>query len=184
MKKLLVVALMFLAVGMGKSALADEGGLCFHGFYIEPNVQAYIPFDDNLDSTVYAGGKAGYQWNEWLALEVELGWANPSITDSSDDVTLVPLLINARINLWPGVYCVDPYVFGGVGVSFNDTSNAGTTIDSSFAGQIGGGAEYHINEWVSIYGDLRFFFSEPDSTGLNDVSLNAFLIGGGAVIRF
>lgn len=188
MKKFLALAVLFLAVG--SFSMADEGcSWTLHGFYVEPNVQAFIPFNDNLDTTVYAGGKAGYQFNEWFSAEVEAGWANPDL-GSVGDVTTVPLLFNARVDLWPGVYCVDPYIFGGIGIGFNsiDVTVPGVEIDDSLAGQVGAGAEYHFNESLSGYIDIRFYFNDPDLNkpvlGESDVELNAFLVGGGLVWRF
>ncbi len=188
MKKLLAIAL--LCLGVAGYAKADEGSACvLHGFYLEPTVEAFIPFNDDLDSTVYAGGKGGYQFNEWFAAEIEAGWANPDLADVGD-VSTVPLLFNARINLWPGVYCVDPYVFGGIGIAFNELDGvpAGVEIDDSFAGQIGAGIEYHINESLSAQLELDFYFNSPDLNvpllDEEDVELNAFRIGGGITWRF
>ncbi|MBI1882907.1 MAG: porin family protein [Chlamydiae bacterium] len=192
MKKFLAVALILMTLGLGKAAMADDAsGECpfmLHGFYVEPNVQAFIPFNDDLSADVFAGGKAGYQFNEYFAAEVEAGWSQLDFSDDSGDVTTVPLLVNGRVNLWPGVYMVDPYLFGGIGIAFNDISIDGVDIDDSLAGQVGGGVEYHFNENFSGYVDMRFYFNDPDVNvpveGEEDVELNGFLVGGGVVWRF
>ena len=197
MKKLLMVAMMLVILGVSGMSFAnepvgsqDETTFTLHGMYLEPNVEAFLPFNDDLDASVFAGGKGGYQWNEWFALEVELGWANPDFTGGMGSVTTIPLLFNARVNLWPGVYMVDTYLFGGIGIAFNsiDVNVPNANIDDSLAGQIGGGAEYRFNESFSAYLDLRFYFSDPDLNvvvlGSKDVSLTSFLIGGGIVWRF
>lgn len=193
MKKLSAVLMMVLALGMGKAALADQDATTWtlHGFYVQPGVEAFIPFNEDLDTTVFIGGKVGYQWNEWFALEINTGWAEADLTGDAGDVTTIPLLFNARVNLWPGVYMVDPYVFGGLGVAFNDIEVAGVSgvdIDNSLAGQIGAGAEYHINESLSAALELSFYFNNPDLNvpvlGEEDVELNAFLVGGNVTWRF
>lgn len=189
MKKFLTVAMMFLTLGI---AYADNGEsmTTLHGFYIAPELDAFIPTNDDIDTTVFVGGKVGYQWNEWVALEIEPGWANSDFSGDIGDVTTIPLLFNARLTPWPGVYMVDPYLFGGVGVGFNsiDLAIPGVEIDNSFALQIGGGAEYHINESLSAFLDLRWMFNEPDVNielnGEDSVDLSAFVIGGGVIWRF
>lgn len=192
--KRIFLALLVLVTGLVTTRFAQADGeemaWTLHGLYVEPNFQAFVPFNDNLDVAPFVGGKVGYQWNQYVAVEVDAGWTNPDLDQDAGDVTVVPLLFNARVNLWPGVYMVDPYLFGGIGVSFNDIEVVGddVDIDNSFAGQIGGGVEYHFNENVSGYLDMRFYFSDPDLStsvlGESDVDLNSFLVGGGVVWRF
>lgn len=195
MKKLIAVAMMLLAFGSSKAVLADHvhndsSTWTLHGWYLEPEVDAFIPFNDDVDATVFLGGKLGYEWNEYLSLEIDTGWANADLAGGIGDVTTVPLLFNVRLNIFPGVYVVDYYVFGGVGIGFNDidVNIPGVEIDNSFAGQIGGGAEYHINEYLAAFLNVRFYFNDPDVNvpvlGEEDVELNAVLIGGGVIWEF
>jgi opacity protein-like surface antigen len=194
MKKLLAVAMMLLALGSGKvfadHVHNDSSTWTLHGWYLEPELDAFIPFNDDLDATLFIGGKLGYQWNEYLSLEIDTGWANMDLAGGIGDVTTVPVLFNVRLNVFPGVYVVDYYVFAGVGIGLNDidVNIPGVEIDNSFAGQIGGGAEYHINEFLSAFLNVRVYFNNPDVNlpvlGEEDVELNAILVGGGIVWRF
>jgi opacity protein-like surface antigen len=189
-KGILAVAFMFLLIG--KMSFADHEGSSsmwsYHNVYIEPRLEAFIPFEDGLETTLYVGGDVGYEWNEWWAFFVSAGWAEMDIEGTNADVSTVPILFNARFNLWPGVYVVDPYIFGGIGVSLNDTSVGGVEIDDSFAGQIGAGAEYWITEQLSASLQIRFFFTSPDVSpsllGDDDIELNALQIGAGLKWRF
>jgi opacity protein-like surface antigen len=185
-KGILVLALMSLMIGKSYAGHEGESTWWLHNVYVEPRVEAFIPLEDGLETSVYLGGDVGYQWNEWWELFISAGWAESDIENVNGDVSVIPVLLNARFNLWPGVYAVDPYVFGGIGASFNDISVAGlpgVDIDDSFAGQIGAGADYWITEQLSISLQLRFFFSsadiEPSVAGDDDVELNALQIGGG-----
>ena len=185
-KSWIAVALMVLVLGVGSVAKADDAGSTWtlHGWYITPDVEAFVPFNSDLSTTVFAGAHVGYQWNEWISLEVESGWANPDLSSNVGDVTTIPLLFNVRWNIFPGVYMVDPYVFGGLGIAFNDINvdDSAVQIDDSFAGQIGAGFDYQINEYLSAGLEMRFYFNDPDVNvpvlGEKDVELNSLLVGG------
>lgn len=189
MKKFFALVAVLALMGMGQSAFAkDEWVLSLRGLYVEPAVEAIIPFDGDLETSFYVGGKVGYQLNEYFSIEAEPGWAEIDVTDEGGTITTIPLLFNLRYNILPGVYMVDPYVFGGIGVSFNDFSNELVSIKNSFVGQVGGGAEYHFNEWLSAYMEIRCMFSDPGveipGLGSGNKDLNSILIGGGLVWRF
>ena len=190
-KGILAVAFMFLL--MGKMSFADHEGSMWslHNVYIEPRLEAFIPFSDDLDTSLYVGGDVGYEWNEWWEFFISIGWAESDLEGDIGDVSIVPLLFNARFNLWPGVYMVDPYIFGGLGVSLNDiTVNGvpGADIDDDFAAQVGVGADYWINEQLTAGLKLTFFFCSPDVSPAilsdDDVELNALQIGGNVKWRF
>ena len=194
MKKTLVAVLFVLmAMGMGSFASADhhvtEGTLwTLHGYYIEPTIDGIIPFNDDLDAGFYGGGKIGYQFNDNLSIEIETAWSEFDIAEHGGKLTIIPLLFNLRYNIFPGRYIVDPYVFGGLGVSFNDVDDESVELDNSFAGQIGGGVEYHINEYLSAYLNVSFLITNADAKagflGEEDVELNSVILGGGVVWRF
>lgn len=200
---LILIAFLFAVLTVGSAAWAGEhpghehpgmeqesSRWTMHGFYAGVDLNAFIPFNDDLDTSLLVSGNFGYQWNEYLSVELELGWAEVDFSGIPGDVTTVPLLVNARWNIFPGVYVVDPYVFGGIGVAFNDIDVPipGADIDNSFAGQIGGGVDYHITEVLSAYLEAAFYFNAPDVNvpvaGEEDVELNAFRIGGGIKFTF
>lgn len=199
MKKLLAAVLFVLmAVGVSPVVSAEEQTCkcpmaCLHGLYIEPTLEGIIPFNDDLDAGFYGGGKIGYQLTDLISVEVDTGWSEFDIAEHGGTITMIPLLFNLRVNLVPGKYIVDPYVFGGIGISFNEIEGVVmpgsiTDLDDSFAGQIGGGVEYAINQNLSAYLDVRFYFTEPDAKQAvleePSVDLNSVLIGGGIIWRF
>lgn len=195
-----IVAVLFVLMTIGISSIASAGEqtckcpmACLHGLYIEPTLEGIIPFNDDLEAGFYGGGKIGYQLNDILSVEVDTGWSEFDITEHGGSITMIPLLFNLRVNIVPRKYIVDPYVFGGIGISFNEIDGlmmpgSITDLDDSFAGQIGGGVEYAINQNLSAYLNVRFYFTEPDAKQAvleePSVDLNSVLIGGGVIWRF
>ena len=182
MKKLLVVVMIFFALGMGCFANAQT---TLDGLWIDADLNADIPLNDDLDTTLYISGSLGYDINPYLAIYAEAGWREFDFSDIDADVTSVPLLLNARYTFLPDAQW-SPYIFGGLGISLNDISSSGVEIDDSFAAQIGGGVEYRLNDALAVYGESRIFFSDPDTSvtllGQESLDLNSISIGGG--VRF
>lgn len=191
MKKILVLGL-FLVLGFSQFSKAEEAMATvaepyYNGWYVQPQLAAFIPTEDKLDNGLYLGLKGGYQWNEWLSFEAETGYVGLDFHNDDAEISIVPLLFGLRWNvLVDDVF--EPYVYGALGVALNDASGAGQNLDNSVAVVFGGGFEYYFNASTSCFVDLRGFLTKPewDTRYLDspDVEVNAVSIGAGVNFRF
>jgi opacity protein-like surface antigen len=181
MKKILAVFAVFI-LGMGSFAHAHVQSL-----WIDADVNAEIPMNDDLDTTLYISGSLGYDINLYVAIYIEAGWREFDFSDIDADVTSVPLLLNIRYTFAPDAQW-SPYVFGGLGMSLNDINASDADIDDSFAGQVGGGAEYYVNESLAVFTEVRIFLTDPDTSepllGHESLDLNSISVGGGVRYDF
>ena len=199
MKRILgTLLLAFSMIACASYIYADEGlttmtaepqeVVYYNGWYVEPLLMGFFPWDDELDNGVYFGVRGGYQWNEWLSIEVETGYVNLDLSDTSGDVSAVPLLLGLRWNVLVNSEPVEPYIYGALGPSFNNADGVGQDIDNSLAVSLGGGFEYYLNDSLSIQLDARIYLTSPDwedrVLGDSDLEIHAFAIGSGVVFRF
>ena len=192
MRKFFMVTLVaVVAFAFSYTAQADEVVESWmYRIYISGKGQAIIPFEDTLDVAGYGGGAVGYWWNEWVATEIEVGIVNIEPEDGAYDVDIIPLLFTVRGDIpvelgWP----MHPYIFGGMGVLFND--GTGVNVDDSLVGHVGIGVDYDFTENFLVFVDLRFLFSQPDVdvasegvVGSSELDLNSMMIGGGLSLQF
>jgi len=182
MKKLYAVFSVFFTLAMGSFAHAYVENL-----WIDADVNAEIPMNDDLDATVYISGSLGYDLNSYFSIYAEAGWREFDFSDIDADVTSVPVILNVKYTFAPDAQW-SPYVFGGLGISLNDINASDADIDNSFAGQAGGGAEYHVNESLAVFAEARIFLTDPDTSepllGHESLDLNAISVGGGVRYDF
>ncbi len=144
-------------------------------------------FDAELDTGFRLGLIAGYNLNEWVALEFESGFMYNGIKDS-DDAWLgsVPLMANVVFRFENETKLV-PYIGGGGGgalTMFNDSYDSDS--DFVYAWQAKAGVAYNLNDNVSVElvyklfatGDQEYF----DAFKVKDVM--AHFIGIGFSCKF
>lgn len=145
----------------------------------EPGNSAKISID--TDDGWRVGGALGYRFNDWLAVEGEVGYMDQDFDsakfdegegefdglaglkfDLHGDIEIVTGMINALVGV-PVGDMIRPYVGGGLGVAYVDVnariSALGFSLDDSdtvFAAQAFAGIDVPITENVAIGGRVRY----------------------------
>jgi OmpA-OmpF porin, OOP family len=126
-----------------------------------------------LEPGFRGGLGGGYQFTDWVAAELELGfmWNEiSSITGASRvrDASFgnVPFLLNAKFQ-WPTKCPFSPYAGAGVGfseaifdvdrITINDVTISGSDSDTVFAWQAFAGIRYALNERMGLSVEYRYF---------------------------
>lgn len=172
-----------------QAGFADQAQPMERGFYIDGQVDAAIPLDGDLQTDVFFGGRAGYQFNSLFGVDIESGYASFNDDTEIAELSIVPLLINGR--LYPFQFGkANLYVFGGLGAIFSDIDIDQDQIDpaireefgvspsavgislglnadteTTFGGQVGIGVIYNFAEHVSAFLEARILFGETDVSG-------------------
>jgi opacity protein-like surface antigen len=185
-KSLLFASIALVSVACAFQAVGQA--MLPNGLYIKADAGGNLTQDTDLREffgPVTAGSKVkfdpgarlgvgvGYNLCEWFAVEGEVGaMANniSSITEADrvDAVfSNVPFLVNGRLQLPHGRFCVTPYIGGGVGVSaaiidaerieLNGDRLHGNASDAVFAYQGFGGLRYSLNPSMGLSVEYRFF---------------------------
>ncbi len=163
-----------------------------------------FPKDDDIDSTLYIGGRAIQEFNKYLGVGVESGWM--SWEDSTNgvhygDIRAFPLLADVVLKypIPATENTVVPYAIAGVGVVFWDydeddiLTRNGITVDSdtTFAARLGGGIDYFVNDQWAVFVEGSYLFSEYEAdikaAGLviaGTVDTDAAFVTGGIKYRF
>jgi opacity protein-like surface antigen len=159
-----------------------------YGLYIKADAGGNLTMDTDLreffgpvtpgskvkfDPGARLGVGVGYNLCQWFAVEGEFGAMANSISSITEAERVdavfsnVPFLVNGRLQLPHGRFCVTPYIGGGVGVSaaiidaeritLNDTRLHGSDSDAVFAYQGFGGLRYSLNEAMGLSVEYRFF---------------------------
>lgn len=138
-------------------------------------------FNSDSDDTGYFGANIAYGVTPWIALGMEAGWQESTLSsDEDNDLGLVPILADIIVRL-PNVHStIVPYGVLGLGVIgayvTDDNgvapNNDGQDVsDTSFGWKIGLGADWFMNEnWIlnfewsyySSSADLGRFDIDPD----------------------
>ncbi len=139
----------------------------------------------SLDPGFRAGIGAGYQFVDWAAAEVELGFMGNYINDMTGATHIhdamignVPFLVNGKLQLPTGRCPVKPYIGAGVGFSetffdvdsleFRDALGhtygiSGSDSAAVFAWQAFAGLKYALNEQMDVGVEYRYFQAESPS---------------------
>lgn len=193
MKRLFMVWGIFMIFLAGASVSMAQEPL---GLYLEGLGGAAIPFDDDLETTAYAGGRVGFQFTPMISVEVESGYASFDIEGTPVDLNVVPLLGNVRLYLFSNE-ALDIYIFGGAGVIFTDVEDNSDDIevdeidfsfdgdaDDAFAAQGGAGIIYHFNPHIAVFAEGRALFADLDTSGEEDIELHSALVDAGLRVTF
>lgn len=184
------------AEGLGEDLSGDLSGK----YAISIMFKGIFPEEDEADNTILWGGAVEYYLNEYMAVEVEAGYA--SISDEYEgvefgEISFVPLLANFKVRYPEGQ--INPFVYAGVGVLFPNykeagwIENLGISVDMSpgFAFQVGAGADFWVVENIALFAKGGYLWSEVEAeasafgvTAKTDLNVNHFFCGGGAKIVF
>jgi len=161
------------------------------GFYAKGDIGGNITqdidlkefFDENvsgskvkLDPGFRLGFGAGYQFNPYLATELELGFMVNEIDAITGASALhdasywnVPFLLNAKLQ-YPNRSLITPYAGAGVGFSatgfdidyvrIGHVEAWGTDTEAVFAWQAFAGLRYSLNERMGLSLEYRYFWAD------------------------
>lgn len=163
------------------------------------------PSESHIDDGINIQGRITYDWNEYLAFGMELGYTRYG-DDHYNGVTLgqfwsIPILADIIVQypIDTGDYILVPYMVNGFGFSINqfdeddemDRVNWGMDIDTCFIYKLGFGLDFFINEWFALNFETSYQWmtitaklTGPGVDECDNGELNAFYLGGGASIQF
>jgi len=176
-----------LLLGPASRAFCQNG----RGFYAKADVGGNITQDADLkeffgpvapgtkvkfDPGFRAGLAGGYQFIDWAAAEVEVGYMENRIrsitgADRVHDAWFgnVPFLLNGKLQ-YPNSTPLTPYIGAGVGFSeallsvrhidIGGTSLHGDVNDTVFAWQAFAGLRYRLNEQMGLSLEYRYFAAD------------------------
>lgn len=123
-----------------------------------------------------------------ISLEADFGyaWDSEDFGDASTSAKLTTYMANV-VYPFSTPSKVEPYVVGGIGLMHQsidlDEIGLGSDSDTSFAFDLGGGANYFFSEKLGVRGDLRYFRAVAgDESLLNDVDF--IRLTGGVIFKF
>jgi len=127
------------------------------------------------NSTGAANLKAGYDFNKYLAteLDVSAGFANGN--QRANTATMLNVLAGVPVDL--AGFKVKPYAMVGTGYDFA-YAHGSNNINTVPAYNVGGGLEYDINKNVSV--DVRYTYVD----GYNKNSTSANVVGMSVNYKF
>jgi opacity protein-like surface antigen len=180
-----------MAFAQGAVGQSDDAAVgAVQGWYVAPEVLGYFPEKSGLTDTAMVGGRVGYQVCPDFALELEVGWLESDLKGVDGDVSMIPMLFNARYDFLGGQGPWGLFVMGGLGWSWNeaDVENVDVSLDTSFVGQAGGGLEYRFTNAISVVAEVRYFWSDAEvefgQADVDDLNLNGLMAGGSLVFHF
>lgn len=151
-------------------------------FYIAPEVLGMFPRKDKVDNSTFVGGRLGYFICPNFAAEIESGWVRFRLKDDLGRMNTEPLLVNGRLYLNGPDEPWDVFLMGGLGVAFNrlNTKVPDMSSKNTFAIQTGTGAEWRFNQNLALVLDIRYFWNNPDISGMGkELRTDSFTVGGG-----
>ena len=135
------------------------------------------PGTNPLQDNVYAGGRAGYQYNRWLGLEAAGGFT-PTKEDlnTGGDVDYWHLSGNLMFTPWPGRY-TSPFLFAGGGYSrFEDQTYTAPQLEQGNL-EFGGGVNIWLSDKVGLRLEARDIQWIPGSSSVEKTQ--HIVLGGG-----
>jgi opacity protein-like surface antigen len=164
LSRLLALAVLLFVPCTGAMADDDESGGV--GFYLGTGaVRSFEDFDHDridFDDAVGLDFRAGFRFEEWIALEVQSEWSGRFDGDTrSSDLEIHYRGLNTK--LYPLQTWIDPFVVVGAGVLYGRLDReGGNKNDFGAAFRIGGGVEIPILERVRLTVEGSYVAPTPD----------------------
>ena len=122
------------------------------------DIGIFFPASDSMKSGPTLEGFYEYYPTARTSVRLGLGWANPKLDfDDEDSIRWFRVAGDVVYN-WEGG-SVHPFVGGGLGIYFLQQRDNGESIGDSetkFGGTLFGGAEFFLNNTVSVKGEARY----------------------------
>lgn len=172
---LVLAALLFLPC---TDAMAEDEESGVVGFYLGGGaLRSFEDFDHgriDFDDAVGFDIRAGFRFEEWIALEVQSEWSGRFDGDTrSSDLEIHYRGLNAK--LYPLQTWIEPYFVAGAGLLYGRLDrDGGNKNDFGAAIRIGGGVEIPIIERVRLTVEGSYVVPTPD---LDDYRYAAVSVG-------
>lgn len=160
----------------------------------------YFPQSDDLDefdNSFYGEIGFGHYFSPNIALDLGIGYANPSASESdptgSIDVDLTIIPITVGIKVLTTLENIEPYAMAGIGLYYADAdltvnipgigSFSDSDSDTAFGGYIGLGANFNFtpNTFIGLEG--KYFLASPSFEGI-DVDIDGITFTANIGYRF
>ena len=191
MRRTLLLLLVTLTAAFAVST-ATAGGPESPHLYVGP-VGGYTLFRDalTLKDNLYVGGRLGYQWLPWLAIEAAGGYTPTQLDVAPEsDLNFWHASGNLVLAPWRSPY-VTPYVFVGGGYDqyrFKNADEAAGYLDPGESeihfgtGEFGAGARIWFNDALGLTAEYRGMLDLPKEDFLSDYELDAHVLTAGIVL--
>jgi hypothetical protein len=122
------------------------------------DIGIFLPAADNMKSGPNLEGFYEYYLRPRTSIRLGLGWANPKRKAEEEDSIRWIRVAGDVVYNWEGG-SVHPFVGAGLGIYFLQERDNGENFGDSqtkFGGTIFGGAEFFLNNTVSVKGEARY----------------------------
>ncbi len=122
------------------------------------DIGIFLPASDGMKSGPNLEGFYEYYPRPRTSIRLGLGWANPKLKADEDDSIRWMRVAGDVVYNWEGG-SVHPFVGGGLGIYFLQQRDNGESFGDSetkFGGTLFGGAEFFLNNTVSVKGEARY----------------------------
>ena len=139
------------AIATAQTPRADSGA-------IGGDVGLFLPKADGMKSGPTLEGFYEYYPTARTSIRLGLGWANPKLDNEEDDSIRWIRVAGDVVYNWEGG-SVHPFVGGGLGIYFLQRRDNGENLGDSetkLGGTLFGGAEFFLNNTVSVKGEARY----------------------------
>lgn len=151
-------------------------------------VGGYLRVKDADEGTWFGGVQARLRFG-MLAAEASVQVHQDKYEDGDVVITQYPVQLTAFLYFIPEGP-IRPYILGGVGwyysrVDYRDNLNfIDDETDSSFGWHFGAGLEIFLADRISINGDVRYIFVDPDTEQVIDTDFNYWQLTFGLNFHF
>ena len=165
-----------------------------------------VDVDVEPDESIMYGVNLTYFIQKYLSLELSVDYTETDVdlkalglSGDAGDFESIPVLLSLRAHLSTNTK-VSPYLLFGVGYFFNDIDQNDSTIefiygpgakvdvDDSFGFHFGGGVEVFVSENVALNLDLKYIWTEVETSvnvaGFTDEDLNMDSFVAGLGIKY
>ena len=122
------------------------------------DIGIFLPKTESMKSGPNLEGFYEYYPTARTSIRLGLGWANPKLKADEDDTIRWMRVAGDVVYNWEGG-SVHPFVGGGLGIYFLQQRDNGENLGDSetkLGGTIFGGAEFFLNNTVSVKGEARY----------------------------
>ena len=128
---------------------------------------------DSDEGTWMAGLQVRFPLSPMFAIEGSIDFHSSEFSDGDIEVIQWPVQVSLLWFILPKAK-ITPYVLGGVGWYYTTTDFSGSLsgvdsdTESMFGAHLGIGARLSLGQSLSLNGDLRYIFIEPNGDALED----------------
>lgn len=158
-------------------------------FSIGPRA-GFLRARDADDGTWFAGGQVRLHFGSLLAIEGSITYHQEEFQNGNVVVTQYPVEVSALIFPFPAPWQFQPYFVGGAGWYYTHYVYRGILApfddetEHVFGAHLGGGVDLRLSPFVSLNGDVRYIFIDPDADRVARERFDYWQITVGLNLRF